>query len=142
MEENFKNCSNLQPETSCVTEGPGSDLEFYNKSDLEPDFENKYGIKVETKSFNSINFKVYPILGMMSGNSYETENKGQIYRFDIFGGYQEEISYRILSTFKFIDNKTEDEFCGGIAGIPCSEGYTCKLDGSYPDAGGVCVKNN
>jgi len=32
------------------------------------------------------------------------------------------------------------QFCGGIAGIMCSSGYYCKLDGSYPDAGGVCVK--
>jgi hypothetical protein len=31
------------------------------------------------------------------------------------------------------------QFCGGIAGIPCPEGYKCKLDGDYPDAGGECV---
>jgi hypothetical protein len=30
-------------------------------------------------------------------------------------------------------------FCGGIAGKDCPFGYTCKLDGSYPDAGGTCV---
>jgi hypothetical protein len=35
---------------------------------------------------------------------------------------------------------SEGLFCGGIAGFLCPEGYTCKLDGSYPDAGGVCVK--
>lgn len=34
----------------------------------------------------------------------------------------------------------EGEFCGGIAGIPCSSGYKCVLDGNYPDAGGKCVK--
>ena len=33
-------------------------------------------------------------------------------------------------------------FCGGIAGISCPEGYTCQLDGNYPDAGGKCVVNN
>ena len=33
------------------------------------------------------------------------------------------------------------QFCGGIQGIMCSEGYSCKLDGNYPDAGGTCVKN-
>lgn len=32
------------------------------------------------------------------------------------------------------------QFCGGIAGVSCPSGYYCKLDGSYPDAGGVCVK--
>ncbi len=31
------------------------------------------------------------------------------------------------------------EFCGGIAGIACAEG-TCRYDGTYPDAGGVCVQ--
>ncbi|EKD24411.1 MAG: hypothetical protein ACD_81C00027G0002 [uncultured bacterium] len=30
-------------------------------------------------------------------------------------------------------------FCGGIQGKICPTGTTCKLDGSYPDAGGVCV---
>jgi hypothetical protein len=33
------------------------------------------------------------------------------------------------------------EFCGGIAALPCSAGYTCKLDGTYPDAGGTCVQS-
>jgi len=34
-------------------------------------------------------------------------------------------------------------FCGGIAtgAFPCDPGYSCKLDGTYPDAGGHCVKN-
>lgn len=34
------------------------------------------------------------------------------------------------------------KFCGGIAtgAFPCPEGYACKLDGTYPDAGGHCVK--
>lgn len=35
----------------------------------------------------------------------------------------------------------ESEFCGGIAAIDCPDGYTCKLDGNYPDAGGKCIKN-
>ena len=35
------------------------------------------------------------------------------------------------------------KFCGGIAAgrFPCDAGYSCKLDGNYPDAGGHCVKN-
>ena len=35
----------------------------------------------------------------------------------------------------------EGEFCGGIAGIQCASGLECKLDGDYPDAGGVCKKS-
>ena|SRR3989344_1091106 len=50
---------------------------------------------------------------------------------------------QIISTFKFKDTlpkKTEGAFCGGFAGTPCPNGYTCKLEGNYPDAGGVCIK--
>jgi len=32
-------------------------------------------------------------------------------------------------------------FCGGIRGISCPSGYYCKYDGTYPDAGGTCLKN-
>lgn len=28
--------------------------------------------------------------------------------------------------------------CGGIAGLQCPRGSSCRLDGSYPDAGGIC----
>lgn len=53
--------------------------------------------------------------------------------------------YQILSTFEFTDSfqdtSSEGEFCGGIAAIRCPDGYTCKLDGTYPDAGGKCYKN-
>src|SRR3989338_1068864 len=37
-------------------------------------------------------------------------------------------------------NNQEETFCGGIAGLPCSDGYKCILDGNYPDAGGKCFK--
>jgi len=35
--------------------------------------------------------------------------------------------------------KVGAQFCGGIAGKVCPTGYTCKYDGTYPDAGGTCV---
>lgn len=35
--------------------------------------------------------------------------------------------------------KSEGEFCGGIAGFACKDGLECKLEGSFPDAGGTCV---
>lgn len=35
----------------------------------------------------------------------------------------------------------EEKFCGGIAGIQCDDGYKCKFYGSYPDAGGKCIKD-
>lgn len=52
---------------------------------------------------------------------------------------------QMLGTFKLLDTTsspkpTEGQFCGGIAGKVCPTGYKCQLDGSYPDAGGKCVK--
>jgi hypothetical protein len=49
---------------------------------------------------------------------------------------------QILSTFRFVSqtNPTTGQFCGGIAGKICPEGYTCRLDGNYPDAGGSCIQ--
>lgn len=32
------------------------------------------------------------------------------------------------------------EFCGGVGAIQCSAGLECRLSGSYPDAGGICVE--
>ncbi|MFH1365122.1 MAG: hypothetical protein ABIH28_00880 [archaeon] len=34
---------------------------------------------------------------------------------------------------------SENEMCGGIAGIQCCSDLTCKLDGDYPDAAGKCI---
>ena len=33
----------------------------------------------------------------------------------------------------------KDEQCGGIAGIICCPGLSCKYDGNHPDAAGICV---
>jgi hypothetical protein len=51
------------------------------------------------------------------------------------------IAHKILDTLK-IDSGVW-KFCGGIAAgkFPCDTGYSCKLDGNFPDAGGHCVKN-
>lgn len=54
---------------------------------------------------------------------------------------------QILSTFRFIPSTSsgqgksvEGQFCGGIAAFQCLDGYICKLDDDYPDAGGKCVR--
>lgn len=33
-----------------------------------------------------------------------------------------------------------NKICGGFANLPCPSGYTCRLDGNYPDASGHCVQ--
>lgn len=38
------------------------------------------------------------------------------------------------------ETNPEGQFCGGIANVVCPEGYKCKLDGKYPDAGGKCTR--
>jgi hypothetical protein len=54
----------------------------------------------------------------------------------------EDMARNILLSFNFYDNPSvSGTFCGGIAGIPCPAGQTCKLDGAYPDAGGKCIKD-
>lgn len=40
-----------------------------------------------------------------------------------------------------VEGNPEKQFCGGIAALPCPEGYACQLDGDYPDAGGICITN-
>ncbi|MFH1056181.1 MAG: protease inhibitor I42 family protein [Candidatus Micrarchaeota archaeon] len=42
----------------------------------------------------------------------------------------------LLKAFEF-----EGMFCGGIAAFQCPSAFECKLDGSYPDAGGKCTMN-
>ncbi|MFA5932750.1 MAG: hypothetical protein WCV81_00620 [Microgenomates group bacterium] len=50
---------------------------------------------------------------------------------------------QIADPEKFAEQNSTDtlgKVCGGFAGITCSVGLTCKLDGDYPDATGKCVK--
>jgi len=35
--------------------------------------------------------------------------------------------------------RDDSQMCGGFAGISCPSGYSCQLDGVYPDAAGHCV---
>jgi len=75
-------------------------------------------------------------------NAFVSEEK--VFVESQYSDGSQKIVDQILSTFRFVDTlpeKTNDSFCGGIAGIICPEGYKCKYDGSYPDASGVCVKN-
>ncbi|QQG44644.1 MAG: hypothetical protein HYW86_01900 [Candidatus Roizmanbacteria bacterium] len=73
---------------------------------------------------------------------------GLIYKFKISNtpaadNPKRPLAEQILSTFRFIyqnEESSEGKFCGGIAGILCPDGYECKYDGNYPDAGGKCVK--
>ncbi|MEK7611682.1 MAG: hypothetical protein AAB486_04930 [Patescibacteria group bacterium] len=71
----------------------------------------------------------------------DNKNVLVIVKGDASKGSFDAVFDQILATFKFLDQTQEGDFCGGIAGIPCAEGYKCQLEGSYPDAGGKCVIN-
>lgn len=49
-------------------------------------------------------------------------------------------SYTLFGNSQFYIQMGNESFCGGLKGILCPSGYTCKPDGTYPDAGGTCVK--
>ena len=40
-----------------------------------------------------------------------------------------------------VDRAGENEMCGGIAGIQCADGLTCRYEGDYPDAAGTCTRS-
>ena len=46
----------------------------------------------------------------------------------------------MLDGYRVASLQSTDVFCGGIAGFACPLGFECKLDGTYPDAGGKCVQ--
>jgi hypothetical protein len=48
------------------------------------------------------------------------------------------IAHRIVNTLTL--DPAIWKFCGGIAAFQCPTGYSCKLDGTFPDAGGHCSK--
>ena len=79
-----------------------------------------------SKTIALILFITLPFIGFLLGMTYQ---KG-VTRKD-----SNQINVIKVSPTKAV---TTDKFCGGIGGIQCQEGYSCKLDGSYPDASGVC----
>lgn len=53
----------------------------------------------------------------------------------------EEIIQSFVVTSQKKLNSDRSQFCGGVAGLKCPAGFTCKLVGDHPDAGGECIKN-
>jgi hypothetical protein len=59
------------------------------------------------------------------------------YNYDYKTGWQD--VDQAVHTLKAFEPTSAAAFCGGIAAVKCSSGYMCKVDGTYPDAGGTCV---
>ena len=128
--------------------------DIYNKKtislkahlDAYSQVEDAYGVEYKTIEFQGKSGYLVSVGGMDSGYDIVFENIANVYTIELPGSADSsgkfslsDVEYQILSTFKFIDKTLEGQFCGGIAGITCPSGYGCKLDGDYPDAGGVCV---
>lgn len=47
--------------------------------------------------------------------------------------------YLVFVAMYLKKSEETNAFCGGIAGITCPSNQSCVLDGSHPDAGGICV---
>lgn len=95
---------------------------------------------IQTKPYEW-NAKQYPVGPVVIFYDLVDSNKNRVIEFykSPSSKTDEATVEQILSTFKFVD--PDKIFCGGIMGAECPSGSTCKLDGNYPDASGVCVKN-
>lgn len=102
------------------------------------------------KKYTNISGTLYSWESVTEGNKVKVDRKGYDFvaksgsykiLFRLFSTPEKEKSdqlvfEQLLNSFKL--NNQENKFCGGIAGIACPNGFTCKLDGTYPDAGGTC----
>lgn len=110
-------------------------------SDCLSDKKKNVGVNLicQTVKLGSVDF-INTELGV-----YKTIHNNNLLTVELLSNNMNELSpdiNKILSTFKFTDQDSgEGDFCGGIAGVSCPEGYSCKLDGNYPDAGGTCIIN-
>lgn len=104
------------------------------------DYSSKNHITPDTEATISGQQAKYKIVSYQPGKPkfiYVAKDK-KMYLFRIIG----ETGDNLLFTFKFLDQtSSEGQFCGGIAGTECPTGYSCQLEGDYPDAGGKCVKS-
>ena len=135
---------------------------FVNKNTTPSDLINKmksvWGEAADNKK--TVSFAGISAFEIKTGNEerfsrilvFQHPQKDLVFMIQVAEAFFEEgLPDQILSTFKFTDQvsptkaSAEGRFCGGIAAnLPenqCPEGYTCKLDSNYPDAGGKCVKN-
>jgi len=106
-------------------------------------------VSVRNSTVNQKISQSYNRIYVKNGNSYFSIGQPTINNSDFpFDSSYNDIVKQILSTFKFVEPTTkspaqtnpEGQFWGVFAGVLCPTGYQCKYDGSYPDAGGKCVK--
>jgi hypothetical protein len=96
----------------------------------------KYQTQIYRTFHNDSCFEVSLTTGISNIQNYEPGAVTEV--------NQNELSQRldkIFGSFKF--TTTETVMCGGFGGIKCpTEGFNCALEGSFPDAGTICTKQN
>jgi hypothetical protein len=65
----------------------------------------------------------------------------EVYAKKINGKFNTYTLYGDARYYIKIQSEETGALCGGIAGRLCADGYYCKYDGTYPDAGGTCLKS-
>jgi len=100
LQENEKNCLG-QGTGECIVHGLTTDLSFSNSAEIDIDIEEYGPDRLGEKIINSVKFRTYPILGIVSGIIYETVINEKIYHFEIYEDQTKGL--QILSTFRFIE---------------------------------------
>jgi len=83
--------------------------------------------------------KKYPNYGISVEGSNTSASSWNVHVYEIVDDHT--ATYNWYYVDKNTGMITTEIFCGGIAGLPCPEGYTCKLSSTSPDAGGVCINS-
>lgn len=135
-------------EDSCLIENPSTKLEsilFFSNNVIGKEKGTRISGQME----------------LFSDQTYLPSKKGVMLKIKIC---RDELNEKILSTFQLLGDMVsqsspapsfyptpteipyptpmvEEIFCGGLANIPCSEGYWCKSAGNnIPDEFGTCIK--
>lgn len=93
-------------------------------------------VSEESVASKAYNLSLTPLMGKQAGSKCEVN----ITAFDKTTTANSSAKISVYLYSKPTPVAKLNEFCGGIAGILCADGMSCKLDGTFPDAGGVCVE--
>lgn len=93
-------------------------------------------VSEESVAAKAYNLSLVPLVGKQAGSKCEIN----ITAFDQTTTANSSAKISVYLYSKPTPVAQLNEFCGGIAAIQCTEGLSCKLDGSFPDAGGVCAE--
>jgi hypothetical protein len=95
-------------------------------------------VSEESVAAKAYNLSLVPLVGKQAGSKCEVN----ITAFDKTTTANSSAKISLYLYSKPTPVAQLNEFCGGIAAIQCADALTCNLDGSFPDAGGVCAASS